>query len=71
MLSKIKLRLKQETEEETALKQKYEQLRRKKARQRLRSIRNQPCWRCVSPWLTARICGARARARRRRSGSAC
>jgi len=32
MLSKIKLRLKQETEEETALKQKYEQLRKKKAR---------------------------------------
>ena len=32
MLNKIKLRLKQETEEETALKQKYEQLRKKKAR---------------------------------------
>jgi CelD/BcsL family acetyltransferase involved in cellulose biosynthesis len=35
-LNKVKLRLKQETEEETALKQKYEQLRRKKARRLLR-----------------------------------
>jgi hypothetical protein len=40
MLNKIKLRLKQETEEETALKQKYEQLRKKKARRRGDALRS-------------------------------